>query len=326
MCQTFDGTLQAERLMNLYTVYTMSTTHRTILDDMKTSLRQAYGSALSYFLANLGMIIVVTLLAMLIAAPIAIVAWVAFAPMSEVTMVAMRDWAIANPLFLGGIGVLLVIPFISLFLVVSGSIYGMSYDLVTTGETKAEAAFSYLRRKFLTFMGTGAILTIIILLPPALVWGLTSYAMGYTITAALSTLLTVFTFVWFFITIGLTSMVFPAVVSGKGVQAAFKESFSLATKYFDRIFGVMAAIVLLIAATFGPVIIAGLAMPALVHPVMPMTFALFPALAGIMLWTVVSVFLWLFLFLPMIRITWVRVYQELTGGTIALQSAVVPIV
>ncbi len=293
---------------------------------MKTSLRQAYGSALSYFLANLGMIIVVTLLAMLIAAPIAIVAWVAFAPMSEVTMVAMRDWAIANPLFLGGIGVLLVIPFISLFLVVSGSIYGMSYDLVTTGETKAEAAFSYLKRKFLTFMGTGAILTIIILLPPALVWGLTSYAMGYTITAALSTLLTVFTFVWFFITIGLTSMVFPAVVSGKGVQAAFKESFSLATKYFDRIFGVMAAIVLLIAATFGPVIIAGLAMPALVHPVMPMTFALFPALAGIMLWTVVSVFLWLFLFLPMIRITWVRVYQELTGGTIALQTAVVPIV
>ena len=176
-------------------------------------------------------------------------------------------------------------------------------------------------------MGTGAILTIIILLPPAIVWGLTSYAMGYVVTATISTLLTIFTFVWVFITIGLTAMVFPAVVSGKGVQAAFKESFSLATKYFDRIFGVLTAIVLLLVATFGPVIIAGLAIPAFIQPGVPMmSFALFPALAGIMLWTVVSVFLWLFLFLPMVRITWVRVYQELTGGTIALQTAVVPIV
>ncbi len=294
---------------------------------MKTSLKQASGSALSYFLANLGMVIVVSILAMLIAAPIAIVAWVAFAPISEVTMVAMRDWALVNPLVLGGLGALVLIPFVSLFLVVSGSIYGMSYDLVTTGETKAEAAFSYLKRKFLTFMGTGAILTIIILLPPAIVWGLTSYAMGYVVTAAISTLLTVFTFVWVFITIGLTSMVFPAVVSGKGVQEAFKESFSLATRYFDRIFGVLTAIVLLLAATFGPIIIAGLAIPAFIQPGVPMiTFALFPALVGIMLWTVVSVFLWLFLFLPMVRITWVRVYQELTGGTIASQTAVIPIV
>jgi len=295
---------------------------------MKTSFKQAYGSALSYFLANLGMIIVVSILALLIAAPLAIVAWVALSPISEVTMVAMGEWAVANPLVLGGIGILLLIPFISLFLVVSGSIYGMSHDLVTTGETKAEAAFSYLRRKFLTLWGTGAILTIIILLPPALVWGLTAYAMGFTTTAALSTLLTVFTFVWLFITIGLTAMVFPAVVSGKGVQQAFKESFSLATKYFDRIYGVLAAIVLLIAATFGPIIIAGLTIPLFFQPGIPMmSFGLFPALAGIMLWTVVSVFLWLFLFLPMIRITWVRVYQELTGGTIASQTpVVVPIV
>ncbi len=313
--------------MNLYTVYTMSTTYRTILDDMKTSFKQAYGSTLSYFLANLGMIIVVSILAILIVIPVAIVAWVAFAPISTVTMTAMRDWAIANPLVLGGLGVLVLIPIVSLFLVVSGSIYGMSYDLVTTGETKAEAAFSYLKRKFLTFLGTGAILTIIVLLPPAIVWGLTSYAMGYVITTSLSTLLTIFTFVWVFITIGLTSMVFPAVVSGKGVQQAVKESFSLATKYFDRIFGVMAAIVVLILVTFGPVILVGLTVPAFVQPGLPMmTFTLLPAIAGVMLWTVVSAFLWVLLFFPMIRIAWVRVYQELTGGTIALQTAVVPIV
>jgi len=72
--------------MNLYTVYTMSTTYNTILDDMKTSLKQAYGSALSYFLANLGLIIVVAILAMLIVVPVGIVAWVALAPLSEATL------------------------------------------------------------------------------------------------------------------------------------------------------------------------------------------------------------------------------------------------
>lgn len=313
--------------MNLYTVYTMSTNLNTIFDDMKTSLRQAYGSALSYFLANLGMIIVVAILAMLIAAPVAIVAWAAFAPLSEVTIAAMGDWATANPLVLSGLGVLVIIPIVSMFMVVSGSIYGMSYDLVTTGETKAEAAFSYLKRKFLTFFGTGAILTVFVVIPPAIAWGLTSYAMGYAVTVPISALLTVFTFVWVFITGGLTSMVFPAVASGKGVQEAFKESYSLATRYFDRIFGVLTAIVLLLAATFGPVIIAGLTIPALIPLGMPMmSFALLPALAGILLWTVVSVFLWLLLFLPMVRITWVRVYQELTGGKIATQIAVVPLV
>jgi hypothetical protein len=294
------------------------------MNDMKSSLKLAWGKMLSYFLANLGMIIVVAILALLIALPIASVVLLALSPLNEATMNALAQWAVDNPLILGALGVLIVIPIISLFMVVSGSIYGMSYDLVAKGETHAETAFSYLRRKFLSFVGTGAMMTIIVLLLPALAWGLTSYAMGYTITAPVSALLTVFTFVWVFFTAGLTSMVFPAVVSGKGVQAAFKESFTLATRHFDRIFGVLSAIVLLIAVTFGPIVLVGLTMTTTVPW---FSLALLPAIAAVALWTIVSVFLWLFLFLPMVRIVWVKVYQELTGGSIATQSVVdMPIV
>ncbi|MFW9844872.1 MAG: hypothetical protein ACFFEV_09870 [Candidatus Thorarchaeota archaeon] len=306
----------------------MSTTFNTILDDMKKSLRQAYGSALSYFLANLGMVIVVAILAIAIAIPVAIGAFFALAPWNPATLAAMSDWATANPLVVGGIAVLFLIPLVSMFLVVSGSIYGMSHQLVTTGETKAETAFSYLKRKFLTFFATGVVLTIFVVLPPVIAWGLTSYAMGYTITASASTLLSIFTFVWVFITGGLTAMVWPAIVSGKGVQDAFKESYTLATRYFDRVFGLLTGVVLLLAATFGPMIIAAFAMVTFV-PIPPITVfsPILPALIGIALWTAVSVFLWLFLFLPMVRIAWVRVYQELTGGTIASQiPAEVPIV
>lgn len=304
----------------------MSTTYNTILDDMKKSLKQAYKTALSYFLANLGMLIVVVLLALLIAIPVAAVAWVALAPLSEASMEAMAVWAADNPLVLGGIGLLVLVPLVSMFLVISGSIYGMSYDLVTTGDTKAETAFSYLRRKFLTFLSTGAVLTIIVVIPPVIAWGLASYALGYTITAAVSTLLTIFTFVWIFITAGLTSMVFPAVVSGKGVQTAFKESFSLSTRYFDRIYGTLSAIVILLAITFGPIIALGLSLAPYASATM-IPWAFLPAIAFVAIYTVICVFLWLLLFLPMVRIAWVRVYQELTGGQVAsLVAQDVPIV
>jgi hypothetical protein len=122
----------------------------------------------------------------------------------------------------------------------------------------------------------------------------------------------------------LTSMVWPAVASGKGVQNAFKESFSLSIQYFDRVYGVLTAIVLLLAATIGPVVITALAMTPFVPSV---TLASLPVIAGVGLYTVVMVFLWLLLFLPMVRIVWVKVYQEVTGGEIATQSvANMPIV
>ncbi|MFW9788317.1 MAG: hypothetical protein ACFFE2_07305 [Candidatus Thorarchaeota archaeon] len=302
----------------------MSTTFGTILDDMKTSLKLAWKSMLSYFLANLGMLIVMVILLGIIAIPVLVVVWVALAPFTNATMSALADWAAANPLLAGGIGLLVLVPLISLFMVVSGSIYGMSHDLVTKGETKAELAFSYLRHKFLPFIGAGAILTIIVLLPPTIAWGLTSYAMGYVITAPASYLLAAFTFVWVYFTAGLTSLVWPAVVSGKGVQDAFRESFSLSIQYFDRVYGLLTAIVLLLAATVGPVIAVGLSFASTLPSV---ALAFVPLFVAVGLYTVIMVFLWLLLFLPMVRIAWVKVYQELTGGEIATQSVVdMPIV
>jgi hypothetical protein len=302
----------------------MSTTFKTIIDDMKSSLHLAWGRALSYFLANLGMVIVVAILAALIALPILSVVLLALWPFNEATMTAMTQWATANPLGAAALIGVIAIPFVSLFMVVSGSIYGMSYDLVAKGDTKAETAFSYLRHKFLTFFATGVMMTLIVILPPALAWELAAYVMNVNIGPYVGALLAALTFVWVFFTAGLTSMVFPAVVSGKGVQAAFKESFTLARSHFDRIFGVLSAIVLLLAVTFGPIVVLGLAMPFMSVPI---SIALIPAIAAAALWTVVSAFLWLLLFLPMVRIVWVKVYQELTGGNIATQSVVdMPIV
>ncbi|MHA1882399.1 MAG: hypothetical protein ACTSUO_05080, partial [Candidatus Thorarchaeota archaeon] len=220
----------------------------------------------------------------------------------------------ANPIGLGGMVVLLIIPLISFFLIFVGSIYGMSKEVVETGTTRAESAFSWFKNKFLSFAATGAILTLIILVPQLLVWGAVSVAMNYTVPLIVSQVLSIFSFIYSFITLGLTAMVFPAVVSGKGVQEAVKDSFRMATQNFEQVFGIHTAIVGFFAILFSPVIVAGLLTPVVVG-IPPMTF-LGPML-GLGLYAAVAVILTLLLFMPMVYITYMRVYNELTGGVIA---------
>ncbi len=302
----------------------MSTDFNTILGDLKYSLKLAWNKALSYFLANMGMLFLIAILLGIVAIPILITAFWVIGPHNFAAMgAAMETWAQANPLLLGGIGLLILIPIITLFFMVVGSIYGMSKELVETGDTRAELAFSYFKNKFLTFASAGVLLTIIILVPPIAVWGATSILSGYVIGYAARVTLSIFTFAWVFITVGLCAMVLPAVVNGKGVQEAFKESFNLAINRFDRVFGLLCAVILLFVAMFSPIIIGGVAVmlaPDLAlfafNPFSPV----FGGMIAVMIWTVVSAFLWLLLLLPMTIIAFVKVYADLTGGQVAAPS------
>lgn len=299
----------------------MSTDFNTILGDLKYSLKLAWNKALSYFLANMGMLFMIAIILGIVAIPILVTAVWAIGPHNFAAMgVAMSTWAEANPWLVGGLAMVFIIPFVALFLTVIGSIYGMSKELVETGDTRAEYAFTYFRRKFLTFASTGVLLTIIIILPPLAIWGATSILSGYVIGYAARVALSIFTFVWVFITVGLCAMVFPAIVNGKGVQEAFKESFNLAINRFDRVFGLLSAVVLLAAAMFGPLLVGAIVI--LVSPGITLSmFAPFhPLFAGVMVWTVLSVILWLFLLLPMTIISFVKVYADLTGGQVAAPS------
>ncbi|MHA2142822.1 MAG: hypothetical protein ACXADC_12515 [Candidatus Thorarchaeota archaeon] len=294
----------------------MATSFNTIAGDLKTSAKLASGNMLSYFLANLGMMIIVALLLGIVAIPLVAITiatdgavWLAIADY-------FAAYGAANPWALGGMVILLGIPVVALFLTVVGSIYGMSKDLVAHGETKAERAFTWFRHKFLTFAGAGVLLTIIILLPPLVVAGSVSILMGYVVTPPITTLLSVFTFAWVFVTVGLCAMVFPAITHGKGVQAAFKESFRLARERFDHVYGLLSAVVVLLAASYGPVIIMGLYAPGLFS----ISTLLNPIVVAVMIWTIVVTFLWLLVLLPMTIIAFTKVYAEMTGGQVATQK------
>ncbi|MFX0107363.1 MAG: hypothetical protein ACFE7R_03700 [Candidatus Hodarchaeota archaeon] len=293
----------------------MATSFNTIVDDLKSSIKLAYGSMLSYFLANLGMLIVLALIIGIAAIPIIALVLYVDAAVWEVWAQSAAVFAAANPWAAGGIVVLIGIPIVALFLTVIGAVYGMSKDLVAHGETKAERAFSWFRHKFLTFAGAGVLLTIVILLPPVVVWGSISILLNYTIPTALNTFLSVFTFIWLFITVGLCAMVYPAITYGKGVQEAFKESFQLARARFDRVYGLLSAVIVLFGVSYGPMIAYGLYMAG--TAMVPPLDAILIVLAS---YTVIVTFLWLLLLLPMTIIAFTKVYAEMTGGQVATQK------
>lgn len=295
----------------------MSTSFGTIANDLKVSLSLAKSHILSYFLANLGLAVVIVVLLAIIGIPLAVITvltqgliWVSLGSIAT-------SWAMTNPWVVGSMGVMFVIPIVSLFLVVVGSVFGMSNDLVLKGETKAELAFSYLRRRFLSFVGAGAVLTVIIVLPLVLLWVSAGYYLNWTVVSPNSTILTAISVAWIYVSVGLTSMVLPAIVNGKGVQAAVKESLSLSTRYFDRVFGLLTAIFLLAVAMFSPALMLSYGMA---HGLISISSVFTPAFAAVAISTALSILLWLFLLLPMVKIAFVKVYHDLTGGQVATQS------
>ncbi|MGY5875361.1 MAG: hypothetical protein RTU30_06425 [Candidatus Thorarchaeota archaeon] len=294
----------------------MSTNFNTIIDDLKASYRLASNNILTYFLANLGMLILLVFLIAAVAVPVAIVVVFSLGPNPAYWAAAGAWWTTvgtANPLGIGGLALLFLVPFIAMFLVVIGTLYGVSKQLVATGQTKAEFAFTYFRHKFTSFFGAGLLLTVVIILPVLVMWGSVSFLNGYMITRELSLLLSAVTFVWAFITVGLCANVFPAITYGAGVIEAFKESFDLAIERFDRVFGLLSGVITLFALSFGPVALLGLLTPTLTT-----MGAFFNPITGVVLaWTVIAAVLWFLVFLPMTIIAFVRVYAEMTGKEIA---------
>lgn len=316
MYQTYHQTQTFDKLVK---IMSERTTFRTIFEDLKESLEGAGNHMLSYFLANLGMIVFIVFALAIVAVPILGIIILVGPEVLASLALNMTGWSLTNPWSLTLLGVIVILPFVALGFMYLGSLFGMSKEVVETGTTKAESAFSWLRHNFLSFAGAGVVLTLIVVLPQALVVTTISYLNGYTITGWVSFGVSLFVFVYSFITLGLTSMVLPAIVNGKGVQDAFFESYKLATERFDRVFGVHTAIVLLGLLMFSPIL--GLGVGFILYPALTLAPLVMIAIA---LWTVFAVFLWLILLLPMSYIAYTRVYHDLTGVTIAQQTRTTP--
>jgi hypothetical protein len=281
-------------------------TFHTFVNDIKSSLRLAWRNVLSYFLANIVMAVVLVFLIMIVAIPMA--AFLAFGGITA--LVDFEALITLNPMVLVSAAMLILMPFIALVFTVLGGIFGVTKEVVETGSTTAESSFSWLQERFLAFVGVGIMLTLIIVVPPVLVWSAAATAYGLTLTGLPLVGVEIFSFVYIYITVGLTAMVFPAVVNGKGVQAAFVESFKFATQRFDRVFGMHTALLVFLLILASPTLIWG-------QYIVYFPTAAFSVVSGLVAaWSAILGIASVFILYPMVIIAYTRLYHELTGLTI----------
>lgn len=293
----------------------------TIVEDMKVSFKLVRKSFLSYFLAMVGLSILVGVILAIVVLPI-----IAISEWAQNTQIVSQfkefvDWVADNPWRMGGIVSLIAMPMIGLCFVYIGSLYGLSKELVQDGNTRAENAFHWFRKRFISFAAAG-ILIVLVVFGPIIVVSLTfTYVFG-SISGIWAAILIAVAFLWIYGTLGLLSMVLPSVVDGKGVVEAFRESIELSISRFDRVFGIWTVYSLLSVSMFAPILILGF-----FEVFHLMRIPLFVSLAGklIIAWTLIASLLMVFVVIPGEMLAFTRVYAVLTGKKIAKQRpAIIP--
>ena len=112
--------------------------------------------------------------------------------------------------------------------------------------------------------------------------------------------------IWFAVSTGLLSMLFPSLIDGYSVFESVKRSVKMSIKYFDRVFGIWMAFLLILAALIVPLILIPFVM-ALPGP------ALLAASGVLLIYVIPALVVLIFLYIPAITIGLTRTYMILTA-------------
>lgn len=290
---------------------------QTLLEDVKISIRFAYKNAISYILAIFGVLIISVILLVFVAILIFVPLYFALNGMEGfVAFFESFDptsgFEIAN-IAVGA--VLVVIPLIAPFFVAIGALFGMGREIVESEGTSAEGVFTWYKKRFFSLAGGGIILFTIVLGPLLItlligtaIYGVSFFnfaLIGIGTTSTLSLILTSLLLVWFAVSMGLLSMMFPAIIDGYSVIEAVKKSIKMSITYFDRVFGIWMSYLVLLAA---------LVIPMVILPVIPFVTGVYsPILIVLGIYFLPAILFLLFIYLPAITIGLTRVYMILTA-------------
>ena len=287
---------------------------KTLVEDVKISIRFAYKNIISYVLAIFGVLIISLILlvfvAILIFVPLffamnGMEGFVAFFNSFDPT----SGFDIAN-LAVGAI--LIATPLFAPFFVAIGALFGMGREIVESEGTSAEGVFTWYKKKFFSLAG-GGIMLFVIVLGPLLIGFLIGMAIygpsffnfafiGLGSTSPLSPFFSGLLLIWFAISMGILSMMFPAIIDGYSVFEAVKKSVRMSISYFDRVFGIWMSYLVILAALIIPMV----AIPYATGVYWPLQVVL-----GI--YAVPAMLFLLFLYIPAITIGLTRVYMILTA-------------
>ncbi|MHA2005330.1 MAG: DUF7847 domain-containing protein [Candidatus Thorarchaeota archaeon] len=291
----------------------------TAISDVKTSYGLLKGKFLSYLLAIIGMLFVLFVLFALITLPIGLIYWAMGlgVPGAHFIDVWVNEILLFWTPYVSGGNIVVILtaiflvalPIFALAEWVLGAVYGMSKDIVTTGESSAEGAFSWFRKKAGPFLATGVVVAIIVLGPIGIVAYLISWYYGFTVPYTLTwpSLISMILYIYLFL--GILRMYIPAVVDDVGVIDGLKKSVSLVRSNFGRIFGPWTIYFILLFIWFLPIGIWGglQGFPGPWPDTNSLVFWLSVALAG------AGVFLDLLIIFPMMILGMTKIYHEIKG-------------
>jgi hypothetical protein len=287
---------------------------QTLLEDLKISFKFAIKNIISYVLAIIGVFIVAGLLLIVVAAMV-------FVPL--VFTMGFQNLTVWFESFnlLGtsegatlALGIFLfALPFITPFFVAAGALFGMSREIVESEGTTAEGVFQWFKRKFFPLAGGGLVMFLIIAGPIFLisfgavalfgdqVLNIAFISSGSTTT--LSPIISGLGVIWFVLSTGFLTMLFPAIIDGHSVIEATKKSFRMSIDYFDRVIGFWIAFILILVALIMPIILAVFAFP--------LSFG--PGIAAVAIYAIPMAVFFAFVALPALSIGLTRVYMILTA-------------
>lgn len=287
---------------------------QTILEDLKISFKFAVKNVISFLLAIFGVLIVSGILVVFVAALIFIPLFFVIGGFENLVTYfesfgSTSDIGVSN-IALGSI--LFGLPFLAPTFVAFGAMFGMGREIVESEGTSAEGVFIWYKKKFFSLAGGGMILFLFVLGPLilALVGGISLYGEQFLMmrlmhagpVGIVNPIVLGLLLIWFAISTGLLSMLFPSIIDGYSVFESTKRSIRMSIKYFDRVFGVWMTFLLILGAIFIPIIAT------------PFTLGIGEIGLGIMAVYMLPAMLFLvFIFLPAMTIGLTRVYMILTA-------------
>ena len=287
---------------------------RTILDDLKISIKFALRNVISYVLAIIGVFLVTIILIAIVAAFVFVPMLLSSGGLDSFTIWAetFNEWSTAGGMTIATGIFLIALPFVAPFFVATGALFGMAREIVESEGTSAEGVFTWYKKKFFSLAGGGIMLFLFILGPIMLVILGSVFLFGEQIlniafigigsTTTMNPLISGLGIVWFALSTGLMTMLFPAIIDGYSVIEATKRSIRMGIQYFDRVFGVWISYILLILALLVPLII------------VPFTLGTFePALMFMGVYAIPMALILAFVLLPAVSIGLTRVYMILTA-------------
>ena len=289
---------------------------QTLFEDLKISIRFALRNVITYILAIIGVFLVTIILIAIVAAFVFIPILLTPESLDAFTIWAesFNEWSTAGGVTIATGIFLIALPFVAPFFVATGALFGMAREIVESEGTSAEGVFTWYKRKFFSLAGGGIMLFLFILGPVMLVifgavalFGeqiLNVAFIGVGSTSLMNPLISALGVIWFLLSTGLMVMLFPAIIDGYSVIEATKKSIRMGIQYFDRIFGVWLAYILLLLALVAP--LALMAIPSLWES--PLL-----ALVPLGIYGVIMAIFVAFVLLPAISIGLTRVYMILTA-------------